>query len=560
MTTPALPCRDTFRQYLNDINDYPPLGNEQEDALMLHMQRTPDRQEAAALGEQLVMGSLRLVVYLANVYYQHIRASHNGYCPVPLEDMIQEGNLTVIECVDRLQEGKHCEDYSAYISASIRYALIGAYHASSPVYFSGHEREKAIKEGTYGKARQAKSLDTPFAEDDDRTLLDEIVALPQALPDQEHSFQQGNALLASLPEKERRIMQLRYGLDEEDQREHTLREVAEKMGVSEQTCLNIENKVLRALNEGVPLRTSSEFYTFTEACTVLAISRTAFIEKVKRGVICRYLLSSHDQQGVYRKEEIDTLAYEYWSIQQHYYTAQETAERLGLTYECIKQWARQGKLTRQQLPGRDNYGGLFAKAEIDRIAQEREEAHRLYYECQGAATRLGISPAQLNKWVHDGWIQRYTHAGLDKGGYLKEEVNRILEEKARLARDYYTTEQAACLFDLTANGFSLWAQRAGLMPARKSWDGVKDLYEKQAVDRWVEEIADIKRTTYSRDEVMLFLGIAQTTLSLWVQKGIIAPVQLPGRGNYGCRYLKQEINRLRFQARHSEERELVAVS
>lgn len=251
------------------------------------------------------------------------------------------------------------------------------------------------------------------------------------------------ALLATLPERERRIVRLRYGLDPDDRREHTYEEIGRRAGACAQTCRNIEQKSLQALSEGTTLRTSTDYYSASEASSVLGLSNTAFAERIQKGIVTRHYLSSTDQMGVYLKTDIDALAEECRHITQDYYTRDESAALLGVSIEAINKWARQGKITRRQLPGRDNYGGLYAKAEVDGLVKAREEAAQRFYTCEEAAHRLGISMGSMPRFVREGLLKRYAHPGLSREGYAKDEVDRLAHLRKQFSYDYTQWKELA---------------------------------------------------------------------------------------------------------------------
>ena len=98
-------------------------------------------------------------------------------------------------------------------------------------------------------SQQAISLDTPVGEEDDRTLGD-FIEDPAALAPAEAAAtqlltEQVAAVLNSLTGRERRVLQLRFGL--EDGRARTLEEVGKELNVTRERIRQIEGKALHNL-------------------------------------------------------------------------------------------------------------------------------------------------------------------------------------------------------------------------------------------------------------------------------------------------------------------------
>ena len=98
-------------------------------------------------------------------------------------------------------------------------------------------------------SQQAISLDTPVGEEEDSTLGD-FIEDPAALAPAEAAAnqllkEQVAAVLDSLTGRERRVLQLRFGL--EDGRARTLEEVGKEFNVTRERIRQIEAKALRKL-------------------------------------------------------------------------------------------------------------------------------------------------------------------------------------------------------------------------------------------------------------------------------------------------------------------------
>jgi RNA polymerase primary sigma factor len=105
-------------------------------------------------------------------------------------------------------------------------------------------------------SRAPVSLDAPIG-DDENDRVSEVVADPNAaLPSEQLAYQSDNALvqeiLATLPEREREILALRFGLA--DGKERTLEEVGERFGVTRERIRQIQEQALKTIRKTMEKR------------------------------------------------------------------------------------------------------------------------------------------------------------------------------------------------------------------------------------------------------------------------------------------------------------------
>ena len=261
------PVDDSLIQYLNDIGEFELLTPEEEAELT----------KAASAGDEkarqkLIEANLRLVVYLARYY------SGNG---LPLDDLIQEGNIGLMKAIDRFDHtlGLRVSTYAFYwirgymihalqeqispirLPEGMMYSISRLHRAARKLPLKlGHEPSeselaaelkmpvKKLRE-LMKYAQSTLSLDVAVKEDGSIQLND-LIGTPYAA-DPEELFteallkEQIRKVLATLTPRERRILELRFGLN--DEHRHTLEEVSRIYGISRERVRQIEAKAIRKL-------------------------------------------------------------------------------------------------------------------------------------------------------------------------------------------------------------------------------------------------------------------------------------------------------------------------
>ena len=258
---------DPVRMYLKEIGNVPLLSTEEEVALA---QRVEAGDESAK--KQLIEANLRLVVSIAKKYVGR---------GMPFLDLIQEGNMGLMKAVDKFDYSKGFK-FSTYATWWIRQAITrGIADTGRTIRVPVHMVETINKtlrmtrtllqelgrEPTPEEvadrlgvpvarvrevlkiSRDPVSLDTPIGEEDDSHLGDFIEDDSALSPADSAAFsmlrEELSTALESLTDRERQVVQLRFGLI--DGRARTLEEVGKEFNVTRERIRQIEAKALRKL-------------------------------------------------------------------------------------------------------------------------------------------------------------------------------------------------------------------------------------------------------------------------------------------------------------------------
>jgi RNA polymerase primary sigma factor len=308
----ALEEKDLLALYIRQIARYPLLTGQNEQEIGAATQRAREElaglekkatacrvsrkaylrrkaeleHEIAQLKNRLILGNLRLVVSVAKKY------QHRG---VSLLDLIDEGNIGLIEAVERFDHRKGC-----------RFSTYGTWWIKQAVIKSLAENGKAIKipihllntiKKCFSTARQlTQELGREPSNEEvanylriSKTRVEELISLswdptsldtsvagenPTRLADlirddaSEKPFESAFALalqdtlamvLDKLSEREMRIIKLRYGLDGEGP--FTLEETGKILGITRERVRQIQERALVKLKQ---LRVSSELEAFIQ--------------------------------------------------------------------------------------------------------------------------------------------------------------------------------------------------------------------------------------------------------------------------------------------------------
>ncbi|MCQ2501013.1 MAG: RNA polymerase sigma factor RpoD [Lachnospiraceae bacterium] len=263
----GISIEDPVRMYLKEIGKVPLLSADDEIKLA---QRMEEGDEEAK--KMLAEANLRLVVSIAKRYVGR---------GMLFLDLIQEGNLGLIKAVEKFDYRKGYK-FSTYATWWIRQAITRAIADQArtiriPVHMVetinklirvsrqllqelGREPtpEEIAEEMNMSVERvreilkisqEPVSLETPIGEEEDSHLGDFIQDDNVPVPADAAAFtmlkEQLEEVLATLTEREQKVLRLRFGLD--DGRARTLEEVGKEFNVTRERIRQIEAKALRKL-------------------------------------------------------------------------------------------------------------------------------------------------------------------------------------------------------------------------------------------------------------------------------------------------------------------------
>lgn len=263
---------EALRTYLKEIRVIPLLTAKEEIELSKRLKKGDEQAR-----KKMIRSNLRLVVNIAKRYM---------YLGTPFLDLIEEGNLGLMKAVDKFnpQKGFRFSTYAAWwIKQSITRSISEqGKMIRMPVYMSElitkwkktkeHLAQKLkrpasdedvakrlklprdkIEQINFWLSATTSSLEAPIGEEDENEVMDLLEDHTAVQPDEKIETlldkERVSNLLGIMSSRERKVLDLRFGLEEN--RPHTLAEVAKKLGVSRERIRQIEEVALKKLRKFV---------------------------------------------------------------------------------------------------------------------------------------------------------------------------------------------------------------------------------------------------------------------------------------------------------------------
>ncbi|MFO0839449.1 MAG: RNA polymerase sigma factor RpoD/SigA [Phycisphaerae bacterium] len=282
--------------YLKQIKQYPLLTAEEERELgskirlasesevklasgqLSLSQHETIQREAAVARNRMIQANLRLVISVAKNF------RNRG---LPMEDLVNEGNVGLVNAVDRFDPavGSRFSTYASYwIDQAIRRAVQNsAQMIHIPSYLMeqiGHMRlavraleEKLGRPPTIDEIGQEMGLSSRKAAAVAQAIraaacptqagaAEDGSPVTDALPDKrtpapfEASFNESDAdfvvqMLSRITEREALVLKLRYGLSEQNGKRMTLKQIGQSVGLTRERVRQIEKEAKRKLEDYV---------------------------------------------------------------------------------------------------------------------------------------------------------------------------------------------------------------------------------------------------------------------------------------------------------------------
>lgn len=282
--------------YLREIKHYSLLTAEEERELGTAIQAANTAHEQLATGtitqsefeqiqrdahnarSRMIQANLRLVISVAKQFRQR---------GIPMEDLVNEGNLGLMNAVDRFDPsvGSRFSTYASYwIDQAIRRAVQNASQMIHiPTYLmeqiaamrlslreleaklgrvpsiyelAEHMGISARKAAAIGQAIRACACPSQEASNDDGTSLTASLPDTRTPSPDEAIFSESDAdfvaqILSTITDREANVLKMRYGLATKNGRRMTLSEIGDAVGLTRERVRQIEKEARRKLEDHV---------------------------------------------------------------------------------------------------------------------------------------------------------------------------------------------------------------------------------------------------------------------------------------------------------------------
>ncbi len=209
----------------------PPLETEEEQKCLIALSGIPAKADGLSkeeAREKLIAHNLRLVVYLAKKF------ENTG---VGVEDLISIGSIGLIKGINTFNPDKKIK-LATYASRCI-------------------ENEILMYLRRNNKTRLEVSIDEPLNVDWDgnELLLSDILGTDEDIIYRDMENEAEMSLLRraveKLDDREREIIELRFGINRKNAREMTQKEVADELGISQSYISRLEKKIMGRLRKEI---------------------------------------------------------------------------------------------------------------------------------------------------------------------------------------------------------------------------------------------------------------------------------------------------------------------
>jgi RNA polymerase primary sigma factor len=266
----------SFNHYLSDVRAIKPFQSADEEYQCAVKAFNGDSDAL----DELVTRNLKFVISVAKQY---------STSKLPLDELVTEGNFGLVEAAKRFDPSrgfkfisyavwyirKNINDYIAKNSRMIKLPInkinqMGKIKKEMELLEQIHSRPVTINDLTIDEnsefdlddinllmsieSMNVTSLDTPIGQDEDSGSMIDVIA-DQSLDSTDHLVNKSdfnkiiNLLMAKLSVKERVVIQLSYGLDNNEPL--TLIEIGQKLQMSREGVRQVREKALKILSKGI---------------------------------------------------------------------------------------------------------------------------------------------------------------------------------------------------------------------------------------------------------------------------------------------------------------------
>ena len=235
--------KDVLSIYLKEINKVPLLDHDEEYQLALRAQKGDEKAR-----ERLINANLRFVVAVAKKFQGQ---------GLPLEDLIDEGNIGLLIALDKFEpdKGYHFISYAFQIQKAQKNLMHSSGSADVSIEEIAQEAglEPELVNELLSISRDTVSFDSPVTAGGEATtsklgdFIEDEGFGPEELAMQKCLKEDINTVLSTLSDKEREIITLRFGLN--NNAPMSLKEIGEIFNLTKERIRQIEKRALERLKQ-----------------------------------------------------------------------------------------------------------------------------------------------------------------------------------------------------------------------------------------------------------------------------------------------------------------------
>ena len=259
-------------QYAREVKHSSPLTDEEEVQLLRRINNNDGGQQAL---DRLVEGYQPLMISLARRFARHCQH-------LELLDLVQEGCIGLLQAVQKYDSRKSTASFRTFAFTWARGFMLTAFWQNEDAIRLPLNKVKAIRQMVAVNTRLLSQLDREptiaetaqemqmqerdvlelvvlqeqqvvslhsFPSDDDGLSLEDILVAPSLSHFNDSRFSSVDDALASLPERERAIIHLRYGFH--DGHPYTQKEVAGLLGIACSTVASLDRRAHMRLRQAL---------------------------------------------------------------------------------------------------------------------------------------------------------------------------------------------------------------------------------------------------------------------------------------------------------------------